>query len=611
MYILVEGYHYPLGKIKHIVDGSILKLKEVTEQKTNETKETVGAVGYFYYSAKESSPYKKSDCVFILPKVFSDGEKRNARILKNKEGESVKPEEIITPEDQEKNLTPELREFIYKLAVHTYRAITVYRELFPDNTIVSEHLVQKMNNGQGIKARTFLDIMLALQEFNRKNQNFFFFILRNQHSGLNKINWTRTISHSRAIIQDDEPVYLNPINKKRQINFDEELLIIFFSILRYMHDHYGFPVIINVNFQLITGDHFKAYLDGVGMARLSQIKYKYFSDKAVFLWNLCYAFFDGHRQFDATVNEKEYLLATDFDKVFEGIIDELIGDKELPKGLKEQKDGKLVDHLYIYKDLITGKGIYYIADSKYYGNNKNLDEKSVYKQFTYARNVIQWNIDYHKKEHHEPLRDKITEGYNIIPNFFISAVQETSEIEDDTITVKENNKDNEEFPSCHFKNRLFDRDTLLAVRYYVSFLYVISLYGRNDSGEKYAWKLKAKEMFRKKTLEKLNEKYWFYILKPKDGTDAEKYISTHFKTLQGTIYAPNHDYTILILALEKLALENKKREENIKEDTLNEWLKDIKGLDIKLTFDIDYRYKLGDTRPEFKAANKGVTKRES
>lgn len=555
MYILVEGHHYPLGKIKDIVDGSILKLRYIKNKDTKQNeKEYVVGVGYFYYSAK-------SDCVFILPKVFSDGENEDAIILKNKEGKSVnvKPEEIITPEDQENILTTD----IYKLAVHTYRAITVYRELFPDNTIVSEHLVQKMNNGQDIKARTFLDIMLALQDFNRKNQNFFFFILRNQHSGLNKINWTRTISHSRAIIQDDEPIYLNPINKKRQINFDEELLIIFFSILRHMHDHYGFPVIINVNFQLITGDHFKAYLDGLGKARLSQIKYKYFSDKAVFLWNLCYAFFDGHRQFDATVNEKEYLLATDFDKVFEGIIDELIGDKDLPTGLKEQKDGKLVDHLYMYKDLITGKeDIYYIGDSKYYGNNKNLDEKSVYKQFTYAKNVIQWNIDDHKptkekQPRHKPLRDEITEGYNIIPNFFISALQKL-DAEDDKITVKENNKDKEEFSSDHFPNRLFDRDTLLAVRYYVSFLYVISLYGRNDSGEKEAWKEKARKMFRKKTLEKLNEKYWFYILKPKDGTDAEKYISTHFKILQGKIYAPHHDYNIFILAWEKACDENEK-----------------------------------------------------
>lgn len=65
---------------------------------------------------------------------------------------------------------------------------------------------------------------------------YFFFVLKNIHAGHNKINWTRTISTTPAIVQDDATVYLNPVNKKRKINFDEELLIIFFSILNYIGD---------------------------------------------------------------------------------------------------------------------------------------------------------------------------------------------------------------------------------------------------------------------------------------------------------------------------------------------------------------------------------------
>ena len=84
-------------------------------------------------------------------------------------------------------------------------------------------------------SNTYLEVLLALIEFNRNNQNFFMTILKNIHSGHNKINWTRTIARSVAIIQKNEPIYLNPVNKKRQINFDEELLIIFFSILHYIN----------------------------------------------------------------------------------------------------------------------------------------------------------------------------------------------------------------------------------------------------------------------------------------------------------------------------------------------------------------------------------------
>ena len=58
----------------------------------------------------------------------------------------------------------------------------------------------------------------------------------------------------------------------------------------------------------------------------------------------------------------------------------------------------------------------------------------MYKQFTYARNVIQWNlnlflnspdaaaqVDINEYGKFGRLRDDITEGYNVIPNFFISA----------------------------------------------------------------------------------------------------------------------------------------------------------------------------------------------
>lgn len=83
--------------------------------------------------------------------------------------------------------------------------------------------------------------------------------------------------------------------------------------------------------------------------------------------------------------------------MFEAIIDELIGDKDVPKGLQEQEDGKLVDHFYTYKGLISNReeenDVYYIGDSKYYKIGSDPKGEAVYKQYTYARNVIQWNLN--------------------------------------------------------------------------------------------------------------------------------------------------------------------------------------------------------------------------
>ena len=287
------------------------------------------------------------------------------------------------------------RNFIYKFAVWIYRAITVYKNSRnSDSGIVYHSQIAQIGKGWRRLSNTYLDILLQLLQFNRDNQDFFFFILKNLHAGLNKINWTRTISRETAIVQGNSPVYLNPINKKRSINFDEELLVIFFSILNFISKEYGFPAEINCQYDLITGQRFKTYLNGYGKTRLLQIKYKYFSDKALELWRLCFAFFDEARQVSINTAKKEYLLVKNFYIVFEAIIDELVGDNPLPDGMDhKQEDGKIVDHLYTAKSLIENdhSKTYYIGDSKYYKIGHEVGDESVYKQFTYAKNIIQMN----------------------------------------------------------------------------------------------------------------------------------------------------------------------------------------------------------------------------
>lgn len=523
MRIIIEEHQYPADTVREVLDG-ITTLRDVNGMVS------VNYVGYYY------NPTLK-DCVFILPKVLMEEE-----LLFGK----YTPESVINLE-QQKLLETEEYNFIYELAVWIYRAIVVFRDSAKDTSIVLQQNVQQMSKGRLQKCNTFLDILLALLKFNRENQDFFFFILRNIHSGYNKINWTRTIAHSTAYLQDGKPVYLDPVNKKRKINFDEELLIIFFSILYFINDKYGFPVNINVNFPLIKGAMFENYRNGMGKVRMMQIKYKYFSDKALYLWELCYAFFDQSKKINVETDDKEYLLVKNFNIVFEAIIDELVGSKDLPKELTEQKDGKRVDHMYQYKNLTNNedeKPIYYIGDSKYYKRGNRIGDESVYKQFTYARNVIQWNLDLFNdgnaedKVGHLPLRDEVTEGYNVIPNFFISAHQNTLKREDD---IKLTDNEEKYFTSRQYDNRLFDRDTFLIAHYDVNFLFIIALYGKNNTSEKKAWEDKVKKMFRKEIQQMLTEKFDFYCMTAKSGVSAVSYINEHFQQLLGKVFTPYED----------------------------------------------------------------------
>lgn len=536
MRIVIEEHKYPAALVKPVLKG----IADLTDVNGNIS---VNYVGYVY------NP-EINDCVFILPKVLIDEQEKVFG--------KYTPEEIIDLDASREKLTPDEYNFIYELSVWVYRAIVVYNESTPENGIVCQRFISTMGHGRIRQSNTFLDILLALLKFNRDNQDYFLFILKNLHSGYNKINWTRTIAHSQAIVQDSSAVYLNPVNKKHQINFDEELFIIFFSILNYLQENYGFPANINVNFPLIKGTQFKAYLDGLGEVRLHQIKHKYFADKALYLWELCYAFFDKSKEINVDTEDKEYLLVKNFNIVFEAIIDELVGDPEskIPNGLKDQPDGKRVDHIYQYHDLTNNKDekpIYYIGDSKYYKQGTPITGDSVYKQFTYARNVIQWNLDLfnngrmQEQQGHEKLRDDITEGYNIIPNFFISARQDSLKSED---TITQTTKEIKEFHQYQFKNRLFDRDTLLVAHYDVNFLFIISLYGRNSSSEKAAWKEKVRKIFRNKIQDILKTRYNFYVMSAKSGTNPDQYMREHCKLILGKVFTPYDDKDYYSLALD-------------------------------------------------------------
>lgn len=535
MRILIEEHQYDAVDVKDVLHG-IDALENV------EGKVSIQYVGYYYNAVLQ-------DCVFILPKV-----------LLNDKSELVfgkyRPEDVINL-NENNPLSPIERNFIYKFAVWIYRAIVVYKNSKEGNSgIVYHRHIAQIGNGHRRLSNTYLDILLSLIQFNKDNRIFFFTIVKNLHSGINKINWTRTISTTTAIVQNGQPIYLNPVNKKRQINFDEELLIIFFSILNYIGDEYGFPKYIVCQFQLITGKRFETYLKGFGTRRLRQIKYKYFSDKALQLWHLCYAFFDETRQIFITTEKREYLLVKSFYIVFEAIIDELVGDNPLPDGMgKQQEDGKIVDHLFTARSLIDSeeKQTYYIGDSKYYKIGHELGAESVYKQYTYARNVIQWNLDIfndgNQTESGVKLRDDVTEGYNIIPNFFISAkLNDNFDYSDDGIekTDRKHNK----YKKIQFKNRLFDRDTLLLFHYNVNFLFVLSLYARNNAVQKTEWKTKIRNKFRQEIQDWLQKDYNFYAMKAHPDVNGEEYIQKHFKQLLGKIYTPFRDNTIYSLALD-------------------------------------------------------------
>ncbi len=539
MKVIIEEYQYPAEAVRDVLwEGAF---------QTVDGRVSINYVGYYFNPRKEVN-----DCVFILPKVLLESGPDGKDQVFGK----YAPEDIVNM-GESSPLTAAEREFVYGFSVWIYRALSVYRKANPESGIVYQRQTATMGRGRRRKSSTLLDIILSLLQFQRDHRDFFLFTVKNLHAGFSRINWTRTITTTRAVMDAGRPVYADPVNRRRVVNFDEELLVIFYSILNHIHEQFGFPAPVDVGYELIAGRAFDRYVRGYGKARLRAIKYKYFSDTALRLWDLCWAYFDQPGAVDVRADRQEYLLAKNFNIVFEAIIDELVGERDIPAGLKEQEDGKRVDHLFLYQGLMTddpNREVYYIGDSKYYKSGNPIGHESVYKQFTYARNVIQWNLNLFLDSADDDvqkdlgaygkfgkLRDDTTEGYAVIPNFFISArlVKDTSGwpnyAADD---IREASGKEAVYRSRQFENRLFDRDTLLVARYNVNFLFVVALYARNSPARKAKWKSYVRQMFRKKIQAMLKEQFDFFAMTPRADVDAEQFLRENFQLVLGKVYAP-------------------------------------------------------------------------
>lgn len=589
MRILVEEHKYPL----RLVENDLWKGISADPDGTV----TFKYVGYFYN-------FERQNCVLLLPRVLLEdlptekGKTEERVFVEHGDSsdsskvtfEGYTPEELINPDAKndkgEYIIKAEHRKFIREFAVWIYRAIELYwRENQNDEkkrSVIHRRFVPLMGRGALRESHTLLDVILVLLNFQKEHGDFLLTILHNRHRGMNKVNWTKTVTKSPIVWMKSGPVYISPVNKRHEVDFDDELFCIYYSILKYLCKNFGFNMIDNPGFPTMTDIQFRHYLAGAGKIRLRAIKGKYFSDIALKLWELCFAFFDHQHEIRIQANKQEYLLAKNFQIVFEAIIDELIGDKDIPAGLKEQEDGKRVDHMYRYQGLtiVDGEGgddgeIYYIGDSKYYKRRTNITKEAVYKQFTYARNVIQWNLNLfldQKDIDGNPLsdadkarinagatsigkiaklRDDITEGYAIIPNFFISArIDDDLDYNHDEIT--DTQKENRDFFSRQFENRLFDRDTLLIAHYDVNFLFVISRYARNNAAQKKEWCDKVRDIFRNRVREMLQNHFTFYAMTPKKTIDAEAFFRENFKDVIGRVYSPygkrgGYDYYSLAL----------------------------------------------------------------
>jgi hypothetical protein len=522
----------------------------------------ITSVGYYH-------SFEKKKLVYMLPKVFMrDNEQTVFGVTKD---------ELF---DIELNSIKHRDEFLWirQLLVYFYNSLNEFKRRISETKIIDKSNSLELNTNLGENEYTYLDLFLSFVNFYRKNKNTILYKhIEYKSNQAKKPKWEKTIRKTLPILTANKnPIYLEIKNRKKIINTEEELLTYFFSILNHFNKEHQLHLKIDSTYAIIKAEQFKR-LQINGLSKLKKIKYKYFSDTLKRMYHLCEIYFKKTSTSGIKKKKEDFISVNNYNIIFEDMIDKLFSDKLNENkynenislnNLKYNDDGKIIDHIFDYQSLIDTSDIFYIGDSKYYKSGSEVGKLSKYKQFTYAKNVVQFNIDIwnQKEEYYKEnirYRDEITEGYNLTPNFFIYGyIHDVNNFDNDLI----NNK-GMPIPSYHFKERLFDRDTMFVHQYEINFLYVLKSYTVFGVSKIEDFRIVNKKLFRDNFINffnSSNSKFQFYELNI-SKEEAQKLVDANFKLLNGSVF-----YTI-----ENKLLLAKYKEDNILENFIvtNQFLK--------------------------------------
>lgn len=539
MRIFIEGESYSLDILKPLFGD-----KFYTPNGINGVIDNVG----YYHSID-------NEVIYLLPKVFID----TKGLILNKYHKNLFVENKIDDVIE----SPDELNWLKQFLIIFYKGLIEYRERY-SSTIESKGDVLQLSTSLGENEYSFLDIVLSFVNFHRKNKKTILFIHKKQTSAkYKKVNWSKTVRKSNPFVTNEGiPIYSELNVKKKNIDTEEELLCMFYSVLNHLKTEYNFSIQIDESYSISKGNAYKK-LTANAPKTLKKIRYKYFSDTLVKMYKLLELYFSKSNKVSIQNKNEDFIMVKYYHLIFEDMIDKLITSridkKETSKGvslkkLKENKDGKIIDHLFEYDSLIDcDESIFYIGDSKYYKTNNKVQENSIYKQFTYAKNVIQFNIDLlnegKKINNKIRYRDKVTEGYNITPNFFIQGiVTDIFDFDEDKLAI---DFDKGIKHSYHFKERIFDRDSLFVNHYSINFLFVLKSYTNKSSFEleKYREYIHKKFRFNFVSYLKKQNQFKFYHTEFENKELLKQFIDTEFRNLTGRVYISKSNEKRLILAL--------------------------------------------------------------
>jgi SOS-response transcriptional repressor LexA len=566
MRILVEGSKY---KISYLKDELLLNKKFYELISNDSTEAKITCVGFHRNT--------NGEIVYMMPKVF-------------RETEGIDDKNKLEAKIKHNDIQPWAR----KLTVYFHRGLEIYKKKI-NSAEKAEENSAKLNSKNGAKEYTYWELVDSFNQFYLRNKNTILFRhIKHISSQAKKTNWSRTVKKSIPIIDASKrPIYIDLHNKKKIVDYEEELIIMFLSILNFFNEEHALDIKIDTIYKIAKGSSFKS-LKRNGKAKLRKIKHRYYSDVMKKMFSLCEIYFKTNDTSTLKKGKPDFMAVNKYNTVFEAMLEKLLSEGEdvenkknlagiSLKQLKQNRDGKIIDHIYKDASLINkGDYIYFIADAKYYSpeiikdddsessRDESDEEKNIrkanslhgelsgvkdsshsfYKQFTYAKNTIQLNVELFYKDDKKNIkinkinlervnyRDEITEGYNITPNFFVYGYNNSktlSELNEPFISY--NNADEIKNVKIikQWPFRLFDRDTLFLIHYKMSFPYVLKAYASKNHDYLARQKQKITTEFRNLFVEGIRDhsNYSFYKIRFSEKTNLLEFINENFRNLIG------------------------------------------------------------------------------
>lgn len=513
-------------------------------------------VGYYVKGHPDSF---QVELVYFLPKIFVNNKEKKAfdkyKIEKDKplDGADISGDETI------KNM-------LDILPVWLGKALSYYRSRKQNSDILKEVEQEILLPSDSEHEATLTERIYSLEDFYLRHKDLVLFVYQQANTGFHKINWSKTIKKKMPVFFEYEgnltPIYMETVTRKKTINYDEELMVLFFDTLQYIVNEYNYPIPYESLYEMTPIEEFNDKVENeLIIPRMEEIRNNYFSDQLTELWNLLYAF--HLKNADVTHGRKEdYMLVNAFHAVFEDMVDSLISDNELLTQ-KHQADDKRIDHLFLGKSLFDDSNIYYVADSKYYLDDDTTKGSSVGKQFTYVNNILQDAMDAFNNDD-KAWKDKgvyyfdpQTEGYNVTPNFFlrgdINIPDNSNQFSFDEDQLKGFEMEKNEFykERCHHKYRLFDRNTQFLLQYSLNFLFLLKYYNDYNAFERNYLQRKLESKVREDMIKRLKVRYEFRIIE--DDNHINDILKNHFKDVLGRVmcFKNNEEKLVLIWAHDK------------------------------------------------------------